>query len=110
MLYVSWQYHGPFKKWKCSGRIQFGTAVADISLAPESAAAVIRPQVYPVNGQDVVTGDDRAVRRVHVSVVRKEPRFHEEAQEWWLPQVETELQAAISASVMAISVAEITVV
>ena len=63
--------------------------------------------VYPVNGQEDVTDKVGAVRRVHVSVVRNEPRFHEEDQEWWLPQVETELQAAISAAVMAIGVAEI---
>ena len=60
-----------------------------------------------ISSKEKVTDKDRAVRKVHVSVVRKEPRFHEEAQEWWLPQVETELQVAINAAVMAISVAEI---
>ena len=40
-------------------------------------------------------------------MVRKEPRFHEEAKEWWLPQVETDLQVAINAAVMVIGVAEI---
>ena len=59
---------------------QVCAAVTDTSLAPESGAAVSRPQVYPVNGQDVVAGDDRAVGRVHVNVVRREPQFREEAQ------------------------------
>ena len=52
--------------------------VTDTSLAHE-CAAVDRTQVYPVNGQDVVTDEGNAVRRVHVSVVHKEPQFHEEA-------------------------------
>ena len=62
-----------------------------------------RPQDYPVKGQEDVTDKVSAFRRVHISVVRKEPQYHEEAQEWWLLQVKTELQAAISAAVMAIS-------
>ena len=47
-----------------------------------SSAEVDRTQVYPVNGQEVVTDKVSAVRRVDVSVVCKEPRFHEETQEW----------------------------
>ena len=60
-----------------------------------------------VSSQEKVTDEVSAVRKVHVSVVHKEPRFHEEAQEWWLPQVETELQVAIQAAVIAIGAAEI---
>ena len=46
---------------------------------------------------------------IHVSRVPKEPQYHEETQEYWLPQVKIELQAAISAAVMGVRVAEIPV-
>ena len=56
------------------------TAATDTILAPESDAVMDGTQVYLVHVQDVVSNEGSAIRRVHVSVVSKEPRFHEEAQ------------------------------